>query len=128
ANAKMIKYLNDVKYSFNSYTINYPAIRLGAAEVLDTDHFRKACDRIIATRTVSAKRFRERGFRFEESCSNFLFVQHERVSAKEIFEYLRTQNIFVRWFDKPRISNYLRVTIGTDEEMDKLFAALDRFL
>ena len=128
SNAKMIKYLNDVKYSFNSYTMNYPSIKLGAAEVRDTEHFRAVCDKIIATRTSSAKRFRERGFQFEESCSNFLFVRHEKVSAKEIFDYLRTQNIFVRWFNKPRISNYLRVTIGTDEEMDKLFAALDRFL
>jgi histidinol-phosphate aminotransferase len=128
SNAKMIKYLNDVKYSFNSYTMNYPSIKLGAAEVRDTEHFRAVCDKIIATRTSSAKRFRERGLQFEESCSNFLFVRHEKVSAKEIFDYLRTQNIFVRWFNKPRISNYLRVTIGTDEEMDKLFAALDRFL
>ena len=125
---KLIKYLNDVKYSFNSYTMNYPGIILGAAEVRDTENFRNNCAKIMHTRAISAARFREMGFDLEESCSNFLFVTHESVPAKKIFDYLRENNIFVRWFNKERIDNYLRVTIGTDEEMDKLFAALAKLL
>ena len=128
ANEKLIKYLNDVKYSFNSYTMNYPGIILGAAEVRDTENFRNNCAKIMHTRAISAARFREMGFDLEESCSNFLFVTHESVPAKKIFDYLRENNIFVRWFNKERIDNYLRVTIGTDEEMDKLFAALAKLL
>ena len=127
-NEKLIKYLNDVKYSFNSYTMNRPALILGAAEVSDREHFRENCAKIMRTRAESERRFRELGFVFEPSSANFIFVSHPRVPAKVIFDYLREKRIFVRWFDKPRISNYLRVTIGTDEEMDKLFAALDRFL
>ena len=80
------------------------------------------------TRAKAAVRFREMGFTLEDSCSNFLFVTHEKVPAKRIFSYLRENNIFVRWFNKPRIDNYLRVTIGTDEEMEKLFAALTKLL
>ncbi|MDO4804900.1 MAG: histidinol-phosphate transaminase [Lachnospiraceae bacterium] len=128
ANPKMIKYLNDVKYSFNSYTMNYPGILLGTAEVLDTVHFRKNCEKIMRTRANASARFRELGFSFDESCSNFLFVTHERVPAKEIFEHLRTKHIYVRWFNKPRIDNYLRVTVGTDEEMERLFSALEEFV
>ena len=128
ANAKMIKYLNDVKYSFNSYTMNYPGIVLGAAEVRDTEHFRMNCAKIMETRQRAAARLRAMGFQLEDSCSNFLFVSHGRVPAKEIFEYLREKHIYVRWFNKPRIDNYLRVTIGTDEEMEKLFNALSELL
>ena len=123
-NEKLIKYLNDVKYSFNSYTMNRPALILGAAEVSDTEHFRENCAKIVRTREESERRFAELGFIFEPSSSNFVFVTHPRVPAKKIFDYLREKHIFVRWFDKPRISNYLRVTIGTDAEMDRLFEAL----
>ena len=125
---KTIKYLNDVKYSFNSYTMNYPGIVLGTAEVLDTENFRKNCAKIMDTRAKAAVRFRKMGFTLEDSFSNFLFVTHEKVPAKKIFDYLRENHIFVRWFNKPRIDNYLRVTIGTDEEMEKLFAALAKLL
>ena len=128
ANAKMIRYLNDVKYSFNSYTMNYPGIVLGAAEVRDTENFRNNCAKIIRTRANASARFRELGFDLEDSCSNFLFVTHDRVPARKIFEYLREKHIYVRWFNKPRIDNYLRVTIGTDREMEKLFTTLEEFL
>ena len=128
AGAKLIRYLNDVKYSFNSYTLNYPGIVLGAAEVRDTENFRNNCAKIIRTRANASARFRELGFDLEDSCSNFLFVTHDRVPARKIFEYLREKHIYVRWFNKPRIDNYLRVTIGTDREMEKLFTTLEEFL
>ena len=128
SNPRMIKYLNDVKYSFNSYTMSYPGIRLGAAEVRDTENFRNNCSKIMRTRENATARFRKLGFRLEDSRSNFVFVTHESVSAKEIYDFLRENHIYVRWFNKPRIDNYLRVTIGTDEEMDKLFAALEKLL
>ena len=120
ADPKTIGYLNDVKYSFNSYTMNYPSIVLGAAEVSDREHFRRNCEKIWAM-----KRFKAIGFEFEESSANFLFVTHRDVPAKEIFDYLRSKNVFVRWFNKPRIDNYLRITIGTDGQMDRLFECLE---
>ena len=62
------------------------------------------------------------------SKTNFIFATHERMPAKEIFEKLKKENIFVRYFNKPGIDNYLRITIGTDEEMKKLYKALQEIL
>ena len=127
-NERLIKYLNDVKYSFNSYTMNRPAIELGAAAVSDDEHFKTCCGRIMATRERAQARFRELGFEFEPSSSNFVFVSHPEKPAKEIFDELRARHIYVRWFDKPRIDNYLRVTIGTDGQMESFFEALGDIL
>ena len=71
------------------------------------------------------ERFRDVGFKFEESSANFLFVTHPDVEAKEIYDYLRANGVYVRWFDKPRIRNYLRITIGKDAQMDRLFECLE---
>lgn len=124
ASEKLIKYLNDVKYSFNSYTINRPTILLGKACVEDVDYFHESCRKIIRTREKAEQMLRDLGFEFQDSLSNFVFVTHPEKPAKEIFEYLKTKNIFVRYFDKPRIDNYLRITIGTDREMEELGKAL----
>lgn len=128
ANEKLIKYLNDVKYSFNSYTMNRPTIILGKACVEDTDYFHESCKKIMATREKTEAMLRELGFEFQDSLSNFVFVTHPKKAAKDIFEYLKSKHIFVRYFDKPRINNYLRITIGTDEEMAKLGEVLKEYL
>ncbi len=124
ANEKLIKYLNDVKYSFNSYTMNRPVIAVGAAAVRDTGYFKNCCKRIMETRDRAEETFRELGFQFRKSSTNFIFVSHPRVPAEQIFNYLKENQIYVRWFNKPRISNYLRITVGTDAEMANLFACL----
>ena len=74
------------------------------------------------------KELKELGFTMPDSRSNFLFISHPKVPAKELFTALREKNIYVRYFDKPRIDNMLRVTIGTDEEMDQLIAFLKEYL
>ena len=125
---KLIRYLNDAKYSFNSYTMNQTAICAGAAAVRDQAYFAECLGKIKATRARTQKALRELGFRFHESQSNFLFVTHEKVQARELFAALRKANIIVRYFDKPRIDNYLRITIGTDEQMDALTAFLKEYL
>lgn len=127
-NEKLIKYLNDVKYSFNSYTMNRPAIELGCAAVADDRYFLSCCQKIMKTRKKAEERLKELGFVFESSASNFIFVSHPDKPAKEIFDELRERHIYVRWFNKPRISNYLRITIGTDEEMNQLIRALKEIL
>ena len=68
------------------------------------------------------------GFTFPDSKTNFIFATHEKVQAKELFEALKEQHIFVRYFNKPRIDNYLRITIGTDEQMKKLIDFLEQYL
>ena len=127
-NEELIKYLNDVKYSFNSYTMNNTAISLGTAAALDQEYFEETRQKIIVTRERTKKEMASLGFTFADSMANFLFVTHERVKAKELFEALKAEGIYVRYFNKPRIDNHLRITIGTDEEMDTLFDFLRTYL
>jgi histidinol-phosphate aminotransferase len=123
-NEKLIKALNDVKYSFNSYTMNATSLAYGVCAVKDKQYFEKCVNEIIKTRQYSAQKLTELGFTFPESKANFIFVTHKSVPAAKIFEELKKRNIYVRYFNKPVIDNYLRITIGTKEQMDKLFEAL----
>lgn len=127
-NKQPIKYLNDVKYSFNSYTMNYPSLVIGRAALADRAYFEETRNKIIATRERVKKELAELGFTFGDSMANFLFITHEKVAARELFEALKIKKIYVRYFNKPRIDNYLRVTIGTDEEMDALLAFFRDYL
>lgn len=121
---KLIKAMNDVKYSINSYTMNQTSLAYGVEAVKDDDYFKEITARIIKTRQWSKEELEKLGFCCLDSASNFLFATHRTLPAKEIFEKLRQKNIFVRYFNKPRIDNYLRITIGTDEQMQKLMEAL----
>lgn len=127
-NEKLIKYLNDVKFSFNSYTMNMPAQILGVEAVNDDAYFKDTVGKIINTREHVKKELIELGFSFPDSCANFVFASHKSVPAKEIFEALRAEDIYVRYWNKERINNSLRITIGTDEEMDVLVAFLKTYL
>ena len=124
----LIKYLNDVKYSFNSYTMNAPTLAAAAAALEDEAYFKETVGKITATRERVKKELREIGFTFADSQANFLFVTHPEFAARELFEALKIKKIYVRYFNKPRIDNYLRVTIGTDQEMDELLAFLRRYM
>jgi len=124
----LIKYLSDVKFSINSYTMNQMAIKAGVAAITDDIYFKNTVKTVVNTREASKERFIKLGFNVLESKSNFLFVSHSEKSAKEIFEYLKSKNIYVRYFSKPRIDNYLRVTVGTDQQMDRLFEELEKLL
>lgn len=125
---RLIKYLSDVKYSFNSYTMDQWTIACGAAAVRDEAYFRATLDKIIATRERVKGELSSLGFTMPDSKSNFLFISHKSVPAKELFEALRSEHIYVRYFDKPRIDNMLRVTIGTDEEMERFVTFLKEYL
>lgn len=127
-NEKLIRYINDVKYSFNSYTLNQTALVLGVQAIRDREYFEETCAKVIATREWTKCELKKLGFSFGDSMSNFIFATHERVPAKEIFEALREHNIFVRYFSKPRIDNYLRISIGTQQEMEHLIAFLTDYL
>lgn len=127
-NADLIKALNDVKFSYNSYTMNQTSLVYGVEAMKDEEYFRECVDKIINTRERSAKRLAELGFTFPESKSNFIFATHNKITAKKIFEELKNRKIFVRYFNQPMIDDYLRITIGTDEQMDKLFAALEEIV
>lgn len=125
---KLIKYLNDVKYSFNSYTMNMTALTLGAEAVKDEAYFKETLQKVINTRERVKGELKELGFTFQDSKSNFIFASHPDYPAKELFEALKQTGIYVRYFNKPRIDNYLRISIGTDAEMDELIAFLKKYM
>lgn len=127
-NERLIKYLNDAKYSFNSYTMNYPSQILGAEALKDKEYFEGTVQKIITTREWVKKELTQLGFTFPDSKANFIFASHKRVPAEDIFKALRAEDIYVRYWNKPRINNSLRITIGTDEEMKKLIAFLKSYL
>lgn len=127
-NEKLIKYLNDAKYSFNSYTMNRTSILAGVEAVRDEAYFRETCRKIIKTREWTKKELTELGFIFQDSMANFIFAAHETCPAKELYKALREEHIYVRYFDKERIDNHLRITIGTEEEMEKLIEFLKKYL
>lgn len=114
---KLIKYLSDVKFSFNSYTMNRPALALGVEAVRDDAYFKEIVGKIVNTREWVKKELKELGFVFKDSMSNFIFATHPDYDIVNIFEELRKRDIYVRHFNGERIRDYLRITIGTDEEM-----------
>lgn len=127
-NPELIKALNDVKYSFNSYTMNLPSILLGTASLKDESYFRETTEKIMETRSWFESEMQKLGFSFPDSKANFIFASHKEVPAKEIFEAAKEHKIYVRYFAKPRIDNYLRISIGTREEMQKLLDFLTDYL
>ena len=125
---KLIGYLSDAKFSFNSYTMNMPSLELGALAIEDRDYFEKTRSMIIRTRERTKEELSKLGFVFADSKTNFIFAMHPDRPGKELFEYLRQHDIIVRRFDLPRISEYLRISIGTDEEMDTLISVLKEII
>lgn len=125
---KLIKYMQDAKFSFNSYTMNRPSLELGVAAIEDDKYFKDTCAKIVATRERVKKELSGLGFTFPDSKANFIFAKHERVSGEELFLALKEKGIYVRHWSADRIADYLRITIGTDEEMDKLIAFLKEYL
>lgn len=126
--AELAAVLDAVKNSYNSYTMDAVTLACGTASVEDDAYFRVTCARVIATRDRAAGRLRALGFTVLPSQTNFLFATHPDRAAEEIFTALKERNIFVRYFRLPKIDRYLRITVGTDEEMERLCAALTEIL
>ncbi|MCW8907598.1 MAG: histidinol-phosphate transaminase [Sedimenticola sp.] len=124
----LIEALERVKNSFNSYPLDRFAIAGAVAAIEDRDHFEQTCQRIIRTREQLARRLSELGFEVLPSAANFLFVHHPGRDAAEISGLLREQSIIVRHFRQPRIEQFLRITIGTDEQSERLCQALEQIL
>lgn len=124
---ELIRYLNDVKYAFNSYTMDRFTILAGKAAVEDNDYFESCCQKVIATREWTKQELKRLGFTFGDSKCNFIFAKHPSIAGIEIFQALREKEIYVRRFDKPeRIKDYLRISIGTQDEMQTLIKELER--
>lgn len=124
----LIQAMQNVKYSFNSYTMNQPSISLGVESLKDQTYFEEIVKKIINTREWFGEELKKLGFEFPNSKTNFLFVTHPIYSAKDMYEKARKERIYVRYFEKPRIDNYLRITIGTEEEMKALLAFFKKYM
>jgi histidinol-phosphate aminotransferase len=120
--------LNRIKNSFNSYTVDRLAIAGAIAAIEDQDYFEETTRLIIATRERTTESLRALGFHVVPSQANFIFITHPTFSASSLFNELKVRGILVRYFKQPRIDQYLRVSIGSDEEMDAFVATVSEIL
>ncbi len=128
SNPTLIKYLNDAKYSFNSYTMNQTSLVCGVEAVKDKVYFEEHVQKIIDTREWTKEKLAKLGFTFPDSQSNFIFATHTTYVAKDLFEALKEAEIYVRFLGGERIKNYLRISIGTKEEMEQLISFLEAYM
>lgn len=127
-NKKLIQAMQDVKYSINSYTMNMPSIAAGVAAICDKEYFDETRGKIMATRERTMNALTELGFTYPDSKANFVFATHTEYDITDMFEYMRARNVYVRHWNNPAIKDYLRITIGTDDEMDRMFEVIKQYM
>lgn len=124
----LIDVMEAVKNSYNSYTVDSLSIEMGAASIEDDEYFKSTCQKVIETRQRVTLELEKLGFDVLDSQTNFIFATHNEHNMKSLFEYLKTQKVFIRYFSLPRIENYVRITIGTNEEMDIFLEKTKEFI
>lgn len=124
----LIDVMEAVKNSYNSYTVDSLSIEMGAASIEDDEYFKSTCKKVIETRERVTLELEKLGFDVLDSQTNFIFATHNEHNMKSLFEYLKTQKVFIRYFSLPRIENYVRITIGTNEEMDIFLKKTKEFI
>lgn len=124
----LIDVMEAVKNSYNSYTVDSLSIEMGAASIEDDEYFKSTCKKVIKTRGRVTLELKKLGFDVLDSQTNFIFATHNKHNMKSLFEYLKTQKVFIRYFSLPRIENYVRITIGTNEEMDIFLEKTKEFI
>lgn len=127
-NPELIKAMNDVRYSYNSYPMTRLSVALGVAALEDEIYFQDTVAKVIETREWTKEQLKRLGFSFRDSRTNFIFAAHESVPAVQIFDALREKHIFVRHFSQKRIDNYLRISIGTREEMERFIEETEKIV
>ncbi len=124
----LVSVLEAVKNSYNSYTVDSISIEAGVASMLDREYFESTCNKIIATRKRLTDELLSLGFKVLDSQTNFVFVTSDTLSMKDMFEYLKTKKVFIRYFSLERIENYVRITVGTDDEINRLLAEIKEYI
>lgn len=125
---ELIDGLNRIKNSFNSYTIDRVAAIAGVEAIKDESYFKECVYKIINSREKVTEKLIQLGFDVIPSKANFIFVTHPIYSANELFTKLREKSVLVRYFNKDRINNYLRITIGSEEEMDLFIEKVEEII
>lgn len=127
-NKALISDLNRIKFSFHPYSVSRLSQLAGIAAVEDREYFEKCTSSIIKTRARAARELKALGFEMTESRANFLFVRHPKLSGERLYRALREKGVLVRYFGSERIEDFLRITVGSDEETDALIKALGEIL
>lgn len=127
-NAEIIADLAKMKFSFNPYNINRLSSIAGKQAILDTEYFDNCISAIIKNREFTVNELSKRGFTTIDSKTNFIFTKHNSISGEDYYKELRKKNILVRHFSNDRIKDYVRITIGSSEQMQSLIAATDEIL
>ncbi|MBO5935129.1 MAG: histidinol-phosphate transaminase [Clostridia bacterium] len=128
SNPELIADMCKMKFSFNPYNLNRLSIIAGKEAVLDTEYFDRCIAEIIANREYTVNELEKRDFTILDSKANFIFAKHNTLSGADYFNELRKRNIIVRYFSKERIKDYVRITIGSKEQMTALIEATDEIL
>ena len=124
ANPELIDGLTRIKDSFNSYPLDAVAQAAATAAVRDRVWFEQSAGLVVQSRELMRQGLIDQGFEVLPSVANFLFARHEKVSGKKIFEALRAKDVIVRRWDKPRIAEWVRVSVGTMEQTAQLLGAV----
>ncbi len=124
----LISDLNRVKYSFNPYNVNRLTLTAGAAAMADTVYFEACCAAVRQTRAWTVGELEALGFSILPSCANFILAKSDRMPGRELYEKLRENGVLVRWFDTDRIRDYVRISIGSMEQMEALVDAVSALL
>lgn len=124
----LIADLNRIKYSTNPYNINRLTLAAGEAAVDDNEYYIQNCKKIIEIRKYSMERLSQLGFTCTDSKANFIFAKSDKISGEDLYVKLKQNGVLVRHFSDPVISEYVRITVGTKEQMDRLFEETEKIL
>ena len=124
ANEEIIKDLEKIKYSTNPYSINRLTNLAGIAALKDNSYYVENCKKIIEAREYTKVELQKLGFELTDSKSNFIFTKNSNIDGEMLYKKLKEKGILVRHFSKDRIKDYVRITVGTKEQMDALLAAI----
>ena len=124
----LIDDLNRIKYSTNPYNINRLTLVAGEGSVDDNDYYLKRCEEIVEIREYSKKRLSELGFTYLDSDTNFIFAKSDKISGEDYYKKLKENGVLVRHFSNPIITDYVRITVGTRSQMDRLFDETEKIL
>lgn len=124
----LIDDLNRIKYSTNPYNINRLTLLAGSAAIDDCEYYRACCANVVETREYSKQRLSQLGFEYLDSDANFIFARTDKISGGDYYKALKKKGVLVRHFSDPLISDYVRITVGTREQMDVLFSTTEKIL
>lgn len=128
ASKEIIEDLNKLKYSFNPYNINTLSVKAAAAAIADNEYYDDKISRIVKTRELVKSQLKELGFNCTDSKANFIFASSDKISAPVLAAELRKKGILIRYFNKAKIDNYLRITVGSAEDMQTLVDSIKEIL